>query len=226
MIDQTALSAARRDARKRYGIRLVTPVTDEPISLEEAWAHLRLPLDGSPPSTDHDTWLTDIGIPGARDYCEHFLGGAIAPQTLELATKGFPIGFVPLPLGPVQSIVSVAYTDANGDPQTMTSSDYVLDNYVQPARLSLAYGASWPTALDFANSVKIQYVAGYSLADDSPQINPLPSGIRAAMLLMLGHLFENREATAQSTATSSLVDELPLGVAALLERYRLRLSMA
>ena len=228
MIDQTALAAARRDARKRYGIRLVS-VEGEPISLADAWAHLRLEPDGSPEGTDHDAWLTSVGIPGARDYCEHYIGASIAPQTLELATNGFPTGFIPLPFGPILSVVSVTFLDPDASPpqySTMDTADYQLNAYVLPTRLELAYGASWPTAVDFDGSVKVQYTAGYSLPDDSPQVNVLPYGIKAAMLLMLGHLFENREATAQSTATSSLVEELPLGVAALLERYRLRLSMA
>lgn len=221
MRDIATLRADRRDSLKRYGIRLVSPVAEEPITLEDAWAHLRIDVD-SPPSSDHDAWLTGFGIPAAREYCEHWLGSSIAPQTLELATNGFPHRFAKLPFGPVLSIVSVTYLDPDTSPPqyaTVDTADYQLDAYT--SRLELAYGASWPTAVDFTNSVKIQYRAGFSLPDDSPQINPMPYLIRAAMLLMLGHLFENREAT-----TELKLDEIPLGVSSLLERDRLRLSMA
>lgn len=97
---------------------------------------------------------------------------------------------------------------------TVAPTDYELDVYAQPARLQLAYGASWPTARSQANSVKVRYVAGYTAPGASPQPYPLPKVAKAAMLLMLGHLFKNREAvnvTAQAM-------EVPLGVQALLDK--------
>jgi hypothetical protein len=68
---------------------------------------------------------------------------------------------------------------------------------------------------------------GYSLADsyygNSPD-EPLPASIKAAILLMLGHLYENREATIMPPSAS--MSELPLGVQSLLTPYQLRTSMA
>lgn len=71
---------------------------------------------------------------------------------------------------------------------------------------------------------------GYALADsyygNSPD-EPLPASIKAAILLMIGHLYENREATNQGGGFgTTLVNELPLGVQALLIPYQRRTSMA
>lgn len=222
--DWRVLRNNERDLIKPYGMRTIGAPAGEPISLADAWAHLKIDTFGSPPASDDDAWLTTTGIPGARDWCEQYIGGSIAPQTIELAAQGFPIGFVPLPFGPVLSMVSVIYTDADGIDQTMTGADYALDPYERRAKLRLAYGATWPTARASTNSVRIRYVAGFSLADDSPQINPLPAGIRAAILLILGHLYENRENTIAEERIT--IQEVPMGAASLLEKYRLRLSMA
>jgi uncharacterized phiE125 gp8 family phage protein len=59
------------------------------------------------------------------------------------------------------------------------------------------------------SAVEIQYVAGYGSAATS-----VPEGIRQAILLAVGHWYENRE---QSTAKA--MQELPLGARHLLAAY-------
>lgn len=247
----------QREALFRYGVVPVGDVTDEPITLAQARLHCRVDTfeEGSPAVevSEDDDWLTDIGIPAAREYCEGDLGRSLAPRTVELVADAFPgyaattppgAGFI-LPFGPVQSITSVKYDDqvaadaaytvaydaefassadvalatAAGEvaaaaalEQTMDAADYALDTYAQPARLNLAYGASWPTSRGTLNSVRVRYVTGYSIPGDSPQVYALPKLAISAMLLMLGHLYANREATAPDKA----LFEVPLGVSALL----------
>lgn len=208
---------------KVYNVRQVG-ITAEPISLEFARKHLNIATEGSPPTSDKDEWLMELGIPGARDWCEQYLGRSIAVQILEVSTQGFPLTSFSLPLGPVLSVISVQYADVDGNVQLMPDTDYAVDTFASPAVLRLTYGASWPTALDAVNSVTIQYEAGYSLAGDSPQINPLPYGIKVGLSLMLGHLYENRENSIVSSNINTQL--LPEGAASFLERYRLRLSMA
>lgn len=216
-----AICRAQRAALQKFGVRVVADVAeaDEWIDLEDARAHLRVDTYGSPAVSDDDAWIT-AQIPAAREYCERELGRALAPRTMEIATNAFPGVAVdtaagaafPLPFGPVTEIVSVKYDDTNGDEQTVDPATYVLDSYANPSRLCLAYGATWPTARSALNSVRVRYVTGYELAAGSPPVPVLPKTARAAMLLMLGHLYENREAT----GVDKLI-ELPLGVRALLE---------
>ncbi len=97
--------------------------------------------------------------------------------------------------------------------QTVDTSVYTLNAYTIPATLGVAYGQTWPTARTSANSVRIRYVTGFNLPDESPLPYPLPKSAKAAMLLMLGHLFENRE----GVTVGGVVSTMPMGVHALLD---------
>ncbi len=205
------IAARQREALFQYGVVQVGEIDGEPITLETARAHCRVDTheEGSPPLTvsDDDAWLTDIGIPVAREYIEAQLGVALAPRTVELVAASFPSTSFTLPFGPVQSITSVIYLDADSVEQTMADTDYVLDDFSVPARLILATGASWPTSNGATGSVAVRYVTGYSLPEDSPQVIVLPKLAMSMMLLMLGHLYINRESTAEKA-----ILEVPLGI--------------
>lgn len=97
----------------------------------------------------------------------------------------------------------------------------VLDNSVEPARLYILNGETWPSASSVPNAVRILYDAGYYLDGFSPMDFPLPWRLRGAMELVLAHLYRNREATTDL----SLVD-LPLGIANMVRKLRLDLGMA
>lgn len=216
----TYFNAARLAEAKQYGVQPLFNVTAEPISMEMARAHLKIDVFGSPPQSDDDFWIETIGIPGARAGCEGWLGVSIAQQSYQLSTNGFPIGTIILPFGPVQSITTVTYIDPDGDIQIVPEEDYVLDGYANPATLSLATGATWPETESSAQSVLVEYVAGYFDATASPPMM-LPAGIMIGVLLELSHLNSNREAT-----TPLRMMELPIGVEWHLEPFRRRLSMA
>ena len=203
------------------GLKIITPPTEEQISLVEARLHLRLDDDADSPAAHPDDTLVAVLITAARQHCEEWTRRALGTQTVELALDAFPSAEIELPLAPIQSITSVKYVDANEVEQTIAANQYVLDDFQEPGWLLPATDAVWPTPAAVINAVKVRYVAGYSLPNDSPVSNPLPAAIKAAMLLVLGHLYENREASTERPMT-----ELPLGVQSLLLPYRLRLSMA
>lgn len=242
----TDIAARQAAALQVYGVQQIGDVLGEPISLIEARAQCRVDLWGSPPESNDDFWLENIGIPGARAYCEQYKGVFYAPRIMELATNAFPAGGFNLPFGPVQSIESVKYLDqAVADAaytvaydaeflisadidlataagvaaavaaleQTVAPADYTLNTYLTPAMAILAYGATWPTPRGDANSVKVRYVTGFNLATDSPIAYYLPSTAKSAMLLMLGHLYADRE----GVNVGGIVTEVPLGVTALLD---------
>ena len=70
----------------------------------------------------------------------------------------------------------------------------------------------------------VQYVAGYPPTDDIPPdyAANVPASIKVAMKLLIGHWYENREASVTGV-TNAVVE---LGVRALLDFYRRRLGMA
>lgn len=208
----------------RWGLKVVTPTTEEPITLAEAAEHLRIDAYGSPAGYPEAT-LIESTITAARCVCEGLSGLALAPQTYELGLGRFPSCWdtdgLSLHIAPVLWVVSVTYVDADGVTQTIDPANYVLDDFSLPARLYPAYGYSGPSTRTMPNAVRVRFVAGYSLPTGSPQDAPLPGNLRAAMLLTLGHLYENR-----SAVETLKFEELPMGVAALLEQSRIRTSMA
>ena len=215
------LAEAYRQSRYAFDLKVaIEPAPEEePITLEEARHHLRVDTFGSPPTSDDDDWLTDIGIPAARMWAEGYTGLSLAPQTIDLVAREFPAEYFWLPQGPVQAIVSVEYTDPAGDPQTFT--DFELNSYTSTARLAPAYGFAWPVARDSVNSVRVRYLAGYSLPDYSPAGFVLTSRLKIGMLLMLGHLYENREDT-----TALNLSQIPSGARVFLDYDRVRRGFA
>jgi uncharacterized phiE125 gp8 family phage protein len=209
----------------RFPKVIVYPTT-EPVTLAEARLHLRLDTYDSPATHPDDSLVTAL-ITVAREWAEKFTGRTISRKTLELALDEFPVNCAwllspdPTPIelrgGPLQSVVSLVYITADGQ-QTIT--DYQLDTHSEPPRLMPAAGTSWPTAKTQLNAVRVRYEAGYDLAGDSPNLHPLPLPIKQAILLVIGHLYENREST--SVANMSTV---PMGAEFLLRPYRLDTSI-
>jgi len=180
------------------GFKVITPPT-EPVTLADARLHLRVT------DTSEDTLIASLTT-AAREYCEHYLQRSIGSQTLELALDEFPEGAIELEHGPCISITSIKYIDTTGVEQTLAGAAYTLDDYSHKSWAVRAYGTEWPDTLEAANVVKVRYVAGST-----------PSAVIAAMKLIIGHLYENRE---QSIVGVS-VTELPLGVKALLDTKRI-----
>ncbi len=222
----------------RFGLRLISPAIEEPISLGEAMEHLNLPLD----IRYRDAWI-NRNITAARQWCEGYLGRSLAPQTLELSFGGqsmptsIPAQWDPallspftdsesiinLPMGPVISVTYVKYLDADSGLQTFNG--YELDQWSTPNSIYLASGQAWPSVLGGRNAIQIRYLAGYTHPDDSPSLYPLPEALRSMILLVLGDLFANREDTAVLLGGSSM-QSIPIGAQALGEPYKLRLGMA
>ena len=201
-------------------LRLITAPAVEPISLTEAKAHLRIN------HTDQDT-LIELYIKAATAYVDGengFLGRALVTQTWELVIDEFPTeGEILLPLPPLQSVTSIEYDDGDGLPQTLATSEYTVDTVSEPGWVTFGEGG-WPTTFDGINAVRIRYVAGYSPSSDSPPdlTANVPASIKAAMLLLIGSMFANRE----QTIVGVIASQLPFGVEQLLRPYRIQRGMA
>ena len=112
------------------------------------------------------------------------------------------------------SVTSITYLDMAGEQQTLDPSAYIVDASSQPARIVPAINLTWPTTDYYIpGSVKVTYVAGSY--GDGVTVDTCPASIEQAILLLVGHFYENREA---SSALS--LKNIPLGVDALLNPYR------
>lgn len=183
----------------------VTDAATEPVTTAEAKAHVRV---------DHSTDDTMIGtlITAARQWCEQHTRRSFITQTWRIKLDDFPdCDDIMLPRPPLLAVSSLAYIDGQGASQTWSSSNYVVSTDREPGRLSLAPQGEWPTAQDDRrDAVTITYTAGYGAAA------AVPVPIKQAILLLLGHLYEHREAVTEGQAMTAV----PMAVEALLSPYR------
>jgi len=182
---------------------LIIPPAVEPVTLQEVKDHLRIVI------ADDDTILA-FTIQSAREHVEDMISRALITQTWELVLNRFP-SIIDLPYPPLQTVASIVYIDSDGLQQTLDPSVYAVDTKNTPGRVRPAYDQSWPATRKDINTVTITYTAGYGNATTD-----VPGPIRSALLLLIGHLYENREATAPFQITN-----LPLGVDRLLAPYRM-----
>jgi uncharacterized phiE125 gp8 family phage protein len=188
---------------------LITAPTVEPVSLAEAKAHLRVDID------DDDTLIGGL-ITTARTHLEGIARPKLAmiSQTWEYIADTWPEGntFELRPY-PLQSITSIKYVDEDGVETTYSSVNYLVDTYSQPGRVRLKSDASWPSAtLREMNGLAIRFVAGYGAAGSA-----VPVQLRQAILLLVGHWYENREPV---LTTGMMAAPLPLTVDALFRNWR------
>jgi uncharacterized phiE125 gp8 family phage protein len=182
-------------------VKTITPVETEPVTLAEVRQHLRLPEEPA-----EDDLLLSL-IKTARVYCENFTRRALAEQTLEMYLDRFPVNSsIMLPCPPLQSVTEIAYKDSTGTETILPTSNYLKDTDREPGRVLPGFGMSWPVFTPYpATPIRIRFVAGYAV---------LPEPIKQALLLLVGHWYENRE------ATGTAKDQTAFSVHALLSPYR------
>lgn len=169
-------------------LRLITAPTEYPVTRVEAKLHCRVD------ATDEDS-LIDSYIAAATNHVELYTGRAIMAQTWELVLDDFSDSIL-LPKGPVQSITSVKYYDIDSALQTLATDQYTLDNVSDPAWLVRPTDVTYPDVADGVNNVIIRFVAGYT---------SVPEAIRAAILILVSHLYDNRAAGETPDAVASLL---------------------
>lgn len=172
--------------------KLITPPSEEPLTLTEVKLHLRVE------NTDDNALITAL-IVAAREQAESITARALCTQTWELVLDAFPEACV-LRHSPVQSVTSVDYLDTDGASQSLTLADTLLDSESTPGYLVPGYGKAWPATWCVPNAVRVRYVSGYGAADDVPQ------SIKAWMLLCVGTLYAQRESFIVGHETAALPD--------------------
>lgn len=183
--------------------------TEEPLEIDDIKSHLRI-------SIDEDDQLLVTYIKVAREILEARMRRQFVTATWKLyldefpttsVSSGFTAGrFIKLPRPPLQSVSSITYFDSDNVSQTLATTVYGVDTISEPGRIYLKSGQSWPSTYDVPNAVTITYLAGWTSA------NLIPQMIQNAVYLLVGHLYENREAfTLEKT-----LRELPMGLTALI----------
>jgi uncharacterized phiE125 gp8 family phage protein len=182
------------------GLQLLAAPASQPVSLEVAKEHLRI----APDDTDLDAEVGRL-IRSATARAEKITQRALAVQSWRLILDKFPRGAISIPLPPLKSVEAIAYTDAAGVDQVLDESAYVVNPFGLIGQVTPAMSKCWPVTAPQAMALRIDFTAGY---------DAVPEDIVAAILLLVGHLDQNREA-----ATTGTLSVVPLGVDALLSSH-------
>ena len=191
-------------------IDVVTPpaASDPVITVNAAKAHLRWT---QPIEDDLIARLVAAATQMAQTRTRRQLVTATLAMRLDCLPAG---GLIEIPLGPIQAVTSITYVDEAGATQTLASSLYDVDIYSEPARITIADGATWPSTKRRTNAVIVTFTAGYGAA------TAVPDGIKSWMHLQIAALFRNREAFAQGVSVTELPGDF---VERMLDPYALRL---
>jgi len=182
---------------------MITPPTNRPVTLDEAKAALKV-------EHNDDDALIDAFIDAAVSHLDGYsgiLGQALLTQTWRQDFSCFAKR-LRLPFGPASAVVSLTYYDADNELQTLSSSVYCLLSDVRGPFVQLQYGQSWPSHVSRDDAISVSFTVGRS--DDL-----LPPAIRAALLMLVGHFYENRGFDADGSKVT-----LPRSVDALLAPHR------
>lgn len=172
----------------RYSLTVVTPPASEPLSLDEAKAHLRVE------HTADDDYLSAL-IAAARVWCEAETQRTFVTTALKLMFDEFPDGAgwpgdwaaIRLRSGPVASVETVKYYATGGTLTTLDSSLYQTWLATEPPMIVPAVATCWPlTQCGRIGAVEVNYTAGYGDASAVPQ------PIKQAMKVLMGQRYEQR----------------------------------
>ena len=181
----------------------------EPILLADAKRHLRVDAD------DENSLIT-LYIQVARETVENFTNRSLITQERTAKLDFFP-NLILLPNGPVQTGVTIEYYNESNVLTTLSTSEYYEDVSSDVARLEpVNY---WPSTYDRPNAVEITYNAGYGSSGTD-----VPSPLRHAMLLIIGHLYENRQNVIMSGSPTAVLT-IPMGAEVLMNPYVLEQSV-
>jgi uncharacterized phiE125 gp8 family phage protein len=167
-------------------------VTVEPVTLDEAKLHLRVD------TTDEDDLITAL-ISAARETLESETNRSFVRREHVMKFDCFPTCIsITLVRGDVDpDTIAIEYVDENEVEQTLNASEYWVDTHGSIARIVTRN--TWPgTFAGRPNNVTITYDAGYIT---------IPPGLKQALLLLIGHLYENRQAVANGN-----MSDIPLGL--------------
>lgn len=172
-----------------------------PISLAAAKAHLR--VDTAAEDADIDLKLY-AALQAVSESCGLVLGAEEWRVSLPVPAGGDVV----LPVVPVTAVTSLSYLDRDGASQALDLTGFDVILRARRAIIRPKPGGSWPTdAAARPDALTVLVAAG---------ISPLPFDLQAAVLLMLGHLYQQREAVAVGVAVS----EVPLAVDSLIAAHR------
>ena len=174
-----------------------------PVTLERAKQHIYVDHDDD---DDLISSLIAVATDNLDGYTGH-LGRCVVDQVWSQTFPCFSRN-LELRLGDLIEVTSVTYFDDNNQVQNLPLDN--VSNIRDCGRDYVLFDGDMPSTKPRYDAVKITYRAGWIETE-------VPAPIKQAILLMVGHLYENREAVTHSKEAK----ELPLGIDRFLSQYRI-----
>lgn len=174
-----------------------TTAVDTIITTARAKDHLRLDYD------DDDTMVNTL-ILVAQELVEQYCDCKFGVNTFE-AYWDYSHPIVHIPKFGAKSAVTFDQLNDSGAYETIAASDYILDTKTNPMRVQMLGYNAVPNQL---NRYRLSFTT--TIAEAS-----IPSYVEQAMLMIIAHLYENRQ-----DAGYRRVHEAPMNSRYLLDRYR------
>ena len=142
-----------------------------------------------------------------KDGKEKYIGNELKTVTTVIFTN-----WITLPISPLASVTHIKYYDSDNTLQTWDASNYIVDSQSKPPRIRLSQSSTFPSTYTRPNAVEIKYVAGYT----STSAVGYPTALNAAIYLIVGHLYENRQ-----EVVSKIQYELPQGAQTIIDNFKI-----
>jgi uncharacterized phiE125 gp8 family phage protein len=177
-----------------WQLRRIAGPDVEPLTLEQARAHLKLDADLTAENDQIADWII-----AAREMTEDFCKRTWVESTWLLRLDNFPSNpcdfpddpRIVLPRGPVLDVVRVSYVDQQGATQEITDYQAALDT--EPPYILPAANQWWPFAAFGSGRVEIEYRAGYASGGSPTDASGAPASVRTTMRAMIALWYENRQ---------------------------------
>ena len=176
---------------------LITPPALEPVSRIEAKEHLKV-------TTDAEDDLIDRLITTARQQVEKQIDKVLIDQTWKIYLNEWPAtGQIILPVAPVTAVVNLRTWSQDDVAAIIDPAHYYADLLAGPQKLILRQSRLWLRPGRIANGIEIEVTAGFG-----PDGNAVPAPLRTAMLILIAHWFENRQADCDGPANSQVSEKI------------------
>lgn len=162
-------------------LKLITDAASEPVTRAEAALFMR--YTGT---LQND--VIDSLIIAATRYVQNWCNTQLINATFDYYTDSF-CDYIDLPIGPVSSITSVKYQDADDAEQTLATTVYGSDLVSPVNKIYLKANQTWPVTIANPNAVVVRLVAGYGATATS-----VPDHYKTVIKMVVADMFENREA--------------------------------